>query len=311
MVLERCSGRIGHHRFSDLPELLASDDLLVLNDSRVIPARLQGECLGRSGRVEALLAREVEPGLWDALVKPGKKARPGSRLIFQAGVLEADVLESPEGYPRRLRFHWHGEFHEVLERLGKPPLPPYIERRREVRAEDSQRYQTVYAAHPGSVAAPTAGLHFTPELLRRLHHCFVTLHVGWGTFRPIETDDVRRHRMQPEPFEVSSSAAEAIGRRKRSGGRVIAAGSTSTRVLEHLALQGGVVPGPGETSLYIYPGFRFRLLDGLITNFHLPRSTLLLLVSAFAGEELIRRCYREAIRLRYRFYSYGDAMLIL
>lgn len=312
MVLDRLSGKTEHRLFRDLAEILAPDDLLVLNDSRVIPARLLGRSVGRAGRVEVLLLNPFQGQLWQALVRPGKKARPGARLVFAEGVLEADVLEGPPGPGRLLRFDCRGELEDLLDRFGEAPLPPYIRRPQGSSGEDSRRYQTVYAQPPGSVAAPTAGLHFTPELLQQLDTCTITLHVGYGTFKPIQVEDVEAHKMEPERFSVSQESARRINRQRDSEGRIIAVGSTTVRVLEHLMLRHGTIQaGQGETDLFIRPGFRFQAVSGMVTNFHLPRSTLLLLVSALAGQESIRRCYREAIQKGYRFYSYGDAMLIL
>ncbi len=312
MLLDRHTGTIEHRRFRDLPDLLLPDDLLVLNDSRVIPARLFAHCSGRAGRVEVLLLRPTEKRVWQALVRPGKKARPGDHLVFEEGRLEADVLEGPPRRARLLRFSWRGSFDKQLERLGKAPLPPYISRPRGSTQRDSQRYQTIFARQPGSVAAPTAGLHFTSNLLKRLKTCRITLHVGYGTFKPIQAEEVQAHEMEPERFSVSAESARTINRQRNSPGRIIAVGSTSVRVLEHLmARHGTIQPGGGETDLFIRPGFRFQIVEGMVTNFHLPRSTLLLLVSALAGKEKILRCYREAIEKGYRFYSYGDAMLIL
>ncbi|HSR69435.1 MAG TPA: tRNA preQ1(34) S-adenosylmethionine ribosyltransferase-isomerase QueA [Acidobacteriota bacterium] len=312
MLLDRRNGSIGHHRFRELPQLLAGDDLLVLNDSKVIPARLFADRPGGTRRIEILLLREVEKDVWEALLRPGRRVRQGTRLTIAAGKLEAEVMPSDSRLRRRLRFFYRGDFKNLLSQYGQMPLPPYIERGEGGLAADSERYQTVYAAREGSVAAPTAGLHFTPALLQSLRHVFITLHVGYGTFRPIESQDVPAHEMEAEIFEVEAEAARAVREQRRRGGRVVAVGSTSTRVLEHLARdKGEVKEAAGETALFIYPGFRWQVCDALITNFHLPRSTLLVLVSAFAGLDLIKRCYEEAVRHRYRFYSYGDAMLIL
>ena len=312
MRVDRESSQISHHRFHDLPNLLKPEDLLVLNDSRVIPARLRARIPRRSGKIEVLLIRQLGPDEWVGLVRPGRKARTGTRLIFEKGSLEADVLGSEAGGPRRLRFSWRGDFWSQIERLGETPLPPYIRRDEGASQTDRERYQTVYARQRGSVAAPTAGLHFTPEMLDRIAHCSLTLHVGYGTFQPVRSEDVREHQIDPESFEISSATADTIERHRQLGKRVIAVGSTSTRVLEHsVADSGQVKAGSGRTGLFLYPGYKFKVVGGLLTNFHLPRSSLLLLVSAFAGTELIREAYREAITNEYRFYSYGDAMLIL
>ena len=314
MVVSRQDGRIEHALVSDLPRFLRKDDLLVLNDTKVFPARLFGRREGKQGIVEILLLRETASGVWEALVKPGRKARPGVRLVFEPG-FSAEVLDpsDPQGMTRQVRFNCEGDFWEKVGRLGTTPLPPYIGRKAgEESSEDRERYQTVFAQTPGSVAAPTAGLHFTPTLLEELHHVQITLHVGYGTFQPVKADNVEEHRMHAEHYSVSAEAASIIQDQLDDGGRVIAVGTTSTRVLEHLfRKRGRIEADEGWTDIYIYPGFQFRVISGLLTNFHLPKSTLLLLVSAFAGTELISRCYEEAIRRKYRFYSYGDAMLIL
>jgi S-adenosylmethionine:tRNA ribosyltransferase-isomerase len=315
MVVRRHDGHIAHTLFRDLPRFVDVDDLLVLNDSRVFPARLFATREGKPGLIEVLLLREVGDRIWEALVRPGKHARPGTRLVFEPG-FEAEAVETPPDgqMTRRLRFHFTGEFHEKLDRLGRMPLPPYITRlpREEESREDRERYQTVFATAAGSVAAPTAGLHFTSSLLKSLRYVTLTLHVGYGTFQPVKAERVTEHRMHAEFFHLSREAAAEIRSQTTRGKRVITVGTTTTRVLEHLHREKGeVVPGEGWTSIFIYPGFDFRVIGGLITNFHLPKSTLLLLVSAFAGKDLIAHCYSEAIRERYRFYSYGDAMLIL
>ncbi len=313
MVVEKKTARIEHYRFADLPSLILPQDLLVLNDTRVFPARLQAVKESTGARLEVLLLRRREGDLWEALVKPGRRVRSGTRLIFESGKLEAELMDEAASAKRLLRFEYTGDFWSWIERLGEVPLPPYIERRPgQGLPEDRDRYQTVFAHARGSVAAPTAGLHFTPNLLTRLRYCRLTLHVGYGTFKPIASEKVEQHQMEAEEYEISEETAARIREQMETGGRVIAVGTTSTRVLEHLMLKKGrIVPGNGWTDLFIYPGFHFKAVQGLITNFHLPRSTLLLLISAFAGRELIEKCYREAIRHRYRFYSYGDAMLVL
>ena len=329
-----------HRRVSDLPEILRPGDLLVVNDTRVIPARIYGHRLlddGTEGaRIELLLVEPIEdrsagePGpadtVWDTLVRPGKKARPGTEIVFRDGdeeandgegaiVLRAEVLAKAGDGRHRVRFSEPVEPH--LERLGHVPLPPYI--KRADRPADRERYQTVYAERPGAIAAPTAGLHFTPELLDRLEergieHVAVTLHVGIGTFKPVTAELVHEHRMDAERYDVPQATADAIRRTRERGGRIVAVGTTVVRTLESAATSSGrtdgsVKVGPGRTELFIVPGYRFRVVDALLTNFHLPRSTLLMLVSAFAGKERVLQAYEEAVREEYRFYSYGDAML--
>lgn len=311
-----------HRRVADLPELLHPGDLLVVNDTRVIPARLFGRRVlpegGQGGRVELLLVEPVGPEgttEWEALARPGRKARPGTRLRFDDG-LEAEVLGRLGDGRHQVRFSEPVEPH--LERLGHVPLPPYV--KREDRPEDRERYQTVFARTPGAIAAPTAGLHFTPELLERLaargiETARVTLHVGIGTFKPVTADLVHEHAMDEERYQVPEATAAAIRETRRLGGRVVAVGTTVVRTLESVAREapggewGEIAAGTGRTALFIYPGFRFRVVDALLTNFHLPRSTLLMLVSAFAGRDRVLAAYREAIEEGYRFYSYGDAML--
>ncbi|MDI3316051.1 MAG: tRNA preQ1(34) S-adenosylmethionine ribosyltransferase-isomerase QueA [Bacillota bacterium] len=318
MVLDRRRGRWEHARFRDLAEILQPGDCLVLNDTRVRPARLIGR-RDSGGRVELLLLRPLGEDRWEVLGRPARKLRAGSLLLFGAAEagqgerLEAEVLENRGEGVLRVRFRYRGEWERLLERLGQVPLPPYIRRP----LEDPERYQTVYAREPGSAAAPTAGLHFTPELLERLRErgveqVKITLHVGIDTFRPVLEEEVERHRMHAEFFTVSEEAAEAINRARAAGGRRVAVGTTVVRTLESVAdPQGRVRPARGWTDLFIYPGYRYRAVDALLTNFHLPRSTLLMLVSAFAGRDLILAAYREAVGRRYRFFSFGDAMLIL
>jgi len=309
MVVDRVSQSLEHHRFRDLPRFLSSRDLLVLNNTRVIPARLSAYREGRQEKIEVLLLSSLEGDVWEALIKPGKKARPGVRLVFQSGEFEAQVLGASDSAVRRLRFEYSGNFWEWIERLGQTPLPPYISR--QSTTDDRKRYQTVFASVSGSVAAPTAGLHLTRELLEETSHCKITLHVGYGTFKPVSVESVEEHQMGSEYYEIGSEAATRIAEIP-SNGRVIAVGTTTTRALEHVfSKHQQIAPDRGWTDLFISPGFNFRVIRGLITNFHLPRSTLLLLVSAFAGKELVQKCYREAIARGYRFYSYGDAMLIL
>ena len=323
LVLDRAGGTLTHRTFQDLPDLLTPGDLLVVNRSRVLPARLLGTRPG-GGAAEILLVRRRGPDLWDALLRPGRRLRPGAEVDVAPGFQVRVEATPPAGHPtvtssgplRRVRLvPEDGRPDAAVERHGHMPLPPYI--RRPDRPADRERYQTVFARETGSVAAPTAGLHFSPDLLDRLkaraiETAEVVLHVGPGTFRPVEVDDVRAHRVDPELFTVPSETAEAVDRARKEGRRVVAVGTTTTRALEASLAPGGVRPAHGgETDLVITPGYRFRVVDALITNFHLPRSSLLLLVSAFAGRERILGAYAEAVRHRYRFYSYGDATLIL
>lgn len=317
LYVRRKTGRISHHIFRGLADFLAAGDLLVLNDTRVIPARLIG-VKPTGGKVEALLLKESGEGVWEALLKPGARTRQGSRIIFgENGIrLEAEVLEDSDlkNGIRRLRFQ-ERDLREALDKIGHMPLPPYLDR--PDTAEDRERYQTVFAKSNGAVAAPTAGLHFDMALLKRLRQkgvqiAFVTLHVGYGTFRPITVEDVRRHRMDEEPFEISEEAAALVNRARRERRRIVACGTTTVRALESTVSSAGILSaGRGTTTLFIYPPYRFKIVSGLITNFHLPKSTLLLLVAAFVGRRRLMEIYAEAIRERYRFYSYGDAMLIL
>ena len=320
LVMDRVSGRTHHHRFSDLPSLLRSGDLLVVNDTRVFPARLIGTRIPGGGAAECFLVHPAaEPGTWVALVHPGQRLREGSRMRFEGTdrVLNAEVLGRHFHGRRTVRL-WTDDgspVGETIDAIGHIPLPPYI--KRPDAPSDRDRYQTIYARERGSIAAPTAGLHFTPrifdELNRRgIERAMVTLHVGYGTFQPVRVDRVEDHLVEAEHYEVSPDTAAALTRAKRDGRRVIAVGTTTTRTLESLAVSaaGEVLPGRGETTLFIYPGFDFKIVAGLVTNFHLPKSSLLMLVSAFAGRESVLAAYREAVAERYRFYSYGDAMLI-
>jgi len=315
MVLNRSDESIRHTLFYRIGEHLRPGDLLVINDTKVIPARLFGRKARTGGRVEMLLLREVKPRIWEVLIKPVKKLYPGVIIEFGGGELEAKFLgRSPSGvFTVSLRYE--GELREILDRIGKPPLPPYIKREPDDR--DRERYQCIYAEKNGSVAAPTAGLHFTEELLEELQRmgieiARITLHVGLGTFQPVKVKVVERHKMHSEFFHVPKEAAQAIGETRSRGGRIIAVGTTSVRTLETVADErGNVAPASGYTDLFIYPGYRFKVVDGMVTNFHLPRSTLLMLVCAFAGREFVMKAYKEAVERRYRFYSYGDAMLIL
>ena len=312
MTLDRFSGAVGHHHFHDLPEFLRPGDCLILNDSRVLPARLLGHRLPGGGACEVLLLIDKGEGTWECLVRPGGKMKPGTRLSFGDGELMAEVTEELPGGNRLVRFEYEGIFLEVLERLGKMPLPPYI--REEL--QDRERYQTVYSRVLGSAAAPTAGLHFTPELLEKIQAMgvgvgYVTLHVGLGTFRPVKEEEITDHEMHSEYCVISQETADLINRTKAAGGRCICVGTTSCRTLESWAAEDGTMTASaGWTDIYIYPGYRFKVMDGLITNFHLPESTLIMLVSAFAGREHVLAAYEEAVRERYRFFSFGDAMFI-
>ncbi len=318
MVLDRSSGAVEHRIFRDLPEFLHPGDVLVINDSKVIPARIYGVKKDTGVRIETVLLRDLGENRWEVMVRPGKRCKPGTTIIFNEGLLRAEVLEStPEGN-RILQFSYEktpefDNFFAVLDRVGQMPLPPYIKEK----LEDQGRYQTVYAKVRGSAAAPTAGLHFTPELLARIENMGVNiarvmLHVGLGTFRPVKVDNVQEHVMHSEYFSVSPHSAEVINRARASGGRIICVGTTSCRTLESAADDRGIVhPMAEDTAIFIYPGYRFKATDALITNFHLPESTLLMLVSALAGRERIMDAYRIAVRENYRFFSFGDAMLIL
>ncbi len=310
MVVDRHSRSFQHHRFRDLPRLLSPEDLVVLNNTRVIPARLYASREGRQEKIEVFLLRCLEGDVWEALIKPGKKARPGVRLVFEQGRFEAMVVGDSSSAVRQLEFEYSGEFRDWINQLGETPLPPYISRPSQ--PKDRQHYQTVFARVDGSVAAPTAGLHFTEPLIQQLPTCQITLHVGYGTFKPVSADDLDEHVMDAEYYEIGQEAALRIKDQIIEGNRVVTVGTTTTRALEHVfARHQEVIPDEGWTDLFIYPGFRFEVSGALITNFPLPRSTLLLLVSAFADKELIEECYREAVAEEYRFYSYGDAMLIV
>ena len=311
LCLDKVSGAREHRVFSELPELLRPGDCLVMNDSRVLPARLLG-ARETGGAAELLLLRDLGAGKWECLARPGRKLRPGAKVYFGEGELEAEILETTEGGNRRVQFSYEGIFLEVLERLGKMPLPPYIK----TELEDGERYQTVYSKELGSAAAPTAGLHFTKELLARIadmgvRECFVTLHVGLGTFRPVKAEDIEEHEMHSEFCIVPEETARIITETKRSGGRVVCVGTTSCRTVESFANEDGTMDAKsGWTNIFIYPGYRFKCLDALVTNFHLPESTLIMLVSALAGRENVLAAYKEAVERRYRFFSFGDAMFI-
>ncbi|MDD7402886.1 MAG: tRNA preQ1(34) S-adenosylmethionine ribosyltransferase-isomerase QueA [Butyribacter sp.] len=312
MLLDKKTGERKHTNFHHIIDYLKKGDCLVINDTKVIPARLIGERAQTGGKVEVLLLKRKENNIWETLVKPGKKARPGTELVFGGGLLKAKVLEVVEEGNRLIQFQYDGIFEEILDQLGQMPLPPYITHE----LKDKNRYQTVYAKYEGSAAAPTAGLHFTEELLRAIEQkgiaiARVTLHVGLGTFRPVKVDDVTQHHMHTEFYRVSQEAADTINSTKANGGRVICVGTTSCRTIESAADENGLVTaGEGDTDIFIYPGYSFKVLDCLVTNFHLPESTLLMLVSALAGKDHIMDAYKEAVEMKYRFFSFGDAMFI-
>ena len=311
LTLDRESGAVGHHHFYDLPRFLRPGDCLVLNDSRVLPARLIGN-RPTGGVCEVLLLVDKGGDLWECLVRPGRKLKPGAQVIFGDGQLTATVEEELNDGKRAVRFRYQGIFLEILEQLGRMPLPPYIK----AELQDQERYQTVYSKVVGSAAAPTAGLHFTPELLEQVGEmgvkvCYVTLHVGLGTFRPVKAEDIADHEMHSEFCQISQETADIINETKRNGGRVICVGTTSCRTVESFAAEDGTMSErSGWTSIFIYPGYKFKVLDALITNFHLPQSTLIMLVSALAGREHVLAAYEEAVREKYRFFSFGDAMFI-
>ena len=311
LTLDKSTGELGHYHFYDLPRFLRPGDCLVLNDSRVLPARLIGR-RPTGGSCEVLLLVDKGDNQWECLVRPGRKLKPGAQVIFGEGELTAQILSELEDGKRLVRFCCQGIFLEVLERLGRMPLPPYIKEE----LEDGERYQTVYSRVTGSAAAPTAGLHFTPALLDQAREmdvkvCCVTLHVGLGTFRPVKAEDIQDHEMHAEFCQISQETADTINETRRTGGRVICVGTTSCRTIESFAAEDGTLTGrSGWTNIFIYPGYQFKVLDALITNFHLPQSTLLMLVSALAGREHILAAYEEAVREKYRFFSFGDAMFI-
>ena len=313
LLLDRKTGETRHSVFREIVDFLRPGDCLVLNDTKVIPARLIGSKIGTDAKIEVLLLKRREERVWETLVKPGRKARPGAKIRFGEGLLEGEVLDVVEDGNRLVRFSYDGIFEEILDRLGQMPLPPYITHQ----LADKNRYQTVYAKHDGSAAAPTAGLHFTQELLEEIREkgvrtAHVTLHVGLGTFRPVKVEHIEEHHMHSEYYRVEEEEARLVNETKAQGGRVIAVGTTSCRTLESAAGADGILrAGSGWTDIFIYPGYEFRVIDGLITNFHLPESTLLMLVSAFAGRESIMAAYEEAERERYRFFSFGDAMLVV
>ncbi|HIQ96949.1 MAG TPA: tRNA preQ1(34) S-adenosylmethionine ribosyltransferase-isomerase QueA [Candidatus Limivivens merdigallinarum] len=313
MVLDRKTGEVEHHIFKEVIDYLNPGDCLVINDTKVIPARLFGIKEGTEAKIEVLLLKRRENNVWETLVKPGKKARVGARISFGGGLLKGEVIDVVEEGNRLIQFSYEGIFEEILDQLGQMPLPPYITHQ----LKDKNRYQTVYAKHEGSAAAPTAGLHFTPELLKAIEEkgvniAHVTLHVGLGTFRPVKVEDVTQHHMHSEFYVVEESQAALVNETKRNGGKIVAVGTTSLRTLESAAGEDGLLQAKsGWTDIFIYPGYQFKIIDRLITNFHLPESTLIMLVSALAGKEHIMAAYEEAVKERYRFFSFGDAMFIV
>ena len=312
LTLDKNSGAFSHHVFRDIVDFLNPGDCLVINNTKVIPARLMGEKEGTGAGIEVLLLKRKENDVWETLVKPGKKARPGARISFGNGLLVGEVVDVVEEGNRLIKFEYEGIFEEILDQLGQMPLPPYITHR----LEDKNRYPTVYAKHNGSAAAPTAGLHFTPELLevikaKGVKVAEVTLHVGLGTFRPVKVENILEHHMHSEFYMVEEEQAAMINETKKNGGRVICVGTTSCRTIESATGEDGILrAGSGWTEIFIYPGYKFKILDALITNFHLPESTLLMLISALAGRDNVMEAYEEAVKERYRFFSFGDAMFI-
>uniref|UniRef100_UPI0040564F31 tRNA preQ1(34) S-adenosylmethionine ribosyltransferase-isomerase QueA n=1 Tax=Agathobacter sp. TaxID=2021311 RepID=UPI0040564F31 len=313
LVLDKNTGEVEHHVFCDILDYLKEGDCLVINNTKVIPARLMGVREGTGATIEVLLLKRKENDIWETLVKPGKKARIGTKILFGDGLLVGEVIDIVEEGNRLIQFRYEGIFEEILDKLGQMPLPPYITHQ----LQDKNRYQTVYAKHDGSAAAPTAGLHFTPELLdavkaKGVEIAEVTLHVGLGTFRPVKEDNLLNHHMHSEFYKIEQSEADKINRAKANGKRVVSVGTTSTRTLESAADENGYLTAcSGWTEIFIYPGYRFKVIDALITNFHLPESTLVMLVSALAGREHVLCAYRQAVEERYRFFSFGDAMLII
>ena len=312
MVLDKKTGKIQHHIFKEIVNYLNPGDCLVINDTKVIPARLYGAKVGTDAKIEVLLLKRKENNIWETLVKPGKKAKIGTKISFGEGLLIGEVVDIVEEGNRLIQFTYEGIFEEILDKLGQMPLPPYITHQ----LKDKNRFQTVYAKHDGSAAAPTAGLHFTPELLEEIRAkgvniAHVTLHVGLGTFRPVKVEDVTQHHMHSEFYVVEEDQAALINETKKKGGKIISVGTTSLRTLESASTEDGILKaGSGWTDIFIYPGYRFKIVDRLITNFHLPESTLIMLVSALAGKEHIMAAYEEAVKDKYRFFSFGDAMFI-
>lgn len=313
MHLDLATGTVEHQVFKDVKKYLRKGDCLVINNTKVIPARLYGKKVGTDAAIEILLLKRRENDIWETLVKPGKKCKPGAQISFGDGLLMGEILDVVEEGNRLIQFHYEGIFEEILDQLGEMPLPPYITHK----LQDKNRYQTVYAKHEGSAAAPTAGLHFTPELLKEIEDmgvkiAHVTLHVGLGTFRPVKVEDVTNHHMHSEFYVVEEEQAKLINDTKAAGGRIISVGTTSCRTLESATTADGILQAKsGWTDIFIYPGYQFKCIDGLITNFHLPESTLLMLVSALAGKEHVMKAYEEAVKEKYRFFSFGDAMIII
>lgn len=313
MVLDKKTGKIQHHIFKEIVNYLNPGDCMVINDTKVIPARLYGAKVGTDAKIEVLLLKRKENNIWETLVKPGKKAKIGTKISFGEGLLIGEVVDIVEEGNRLIQFTYEGIFEEILDKLGQMPLPPYITHQ----LKDKNRYQTVYAKHDGSAAAPTAGLHFTPELLEEIRAkgvniAHVTLHVGLGTFRPVKVEDVTQHHMHSEFYVVEEDQATLINETKKKGGKIISVGTTSLRTLESASTEDGILKaGSGWTDIFIYPGYRFKIVDRLITNFHLPESTLIMLVSALAGKEHIMAAYEEAVKDKYRFFSFGDAMFVM
>ena len=313
MVLDKITGEVEHRHFKDITEYLRPGDCLVINNTKVIPARLYGVKEGTEAKIEILLLKRKENDIWETLVKPGKKCKIGTKIVFGEGILTGEVVDIVEEGNRLIQFHYEGIYEEILDRLGQMPLPPYITHQ----LQDKNRYQTVYAKYDGSAAAPTAGLHFTPELLQQVRDmgveiAEVTLHVGLGTFRPVKETDVLKHHMHSEFYKIEQSEADKINKAKKEGHRVIAVGTTSTRTLESAADENGfLTEKSGWTEIFIYPGYQFKVIDALITNFHLPESTLVMLVSALAGREHVLAAYETAVEEKYRFFSFGDAMFIV
>ncbi|ORX23916.1 tRNA preQ1(34) S-adenosylmethionine ribosyltransferase-isomerase QueA [Thermoanaerobacterium sp. PSU-2] len=313
MVLNKATGEIKHDIFKNILTYLKPNDVLVLNDTKVIPARLYGVREDTGGKIEFVLLKRLGIDEWEILVKPGRRAKIGSKFIFGNGELKALILSDTDAGGRIVRFSYEGVFEEVLDKLGEMPIPPYIKKK----LKDKNMYQTVYAKHEGSAAAPTAGLHFTNELLDKIREfgvktVFITLHVGLGTFRPVKEEVIENHKMHSEFYIVNEDAADAINAARKAGGRIISVGTTSTRTLETVADDDGIIhAGSGWTDIYIYPGYKYKAIDGIITNFHLPESTLIMMISAFAGKENVMNAYKTAIENKYRFYSFGDAMLII
>ena len=312
LVLDKENGKTEHHVFRDILDMVGPGDCMVLNNTKVIPARLYGEKEDTGAGIEILLLKRLEKDVWECLVKPGKKCKPGARIVFGDGRLKAEIKETKDDGNRLIAFEYEGIWEEVLDALGEMPLPPYITHK----LQDKNRYQTVYAKYEGSAAAPTAGLHFTRDLLEQIEAkgvkiAYVTLHVGLGTFRPVKVEDVTNHHMHSEYYEVTEETANIVNETKANGGRIICVGTTSCRTVESASTEDGILhPGCGNTEIFIYPGYKFKILDALITNFHLPESTLVMLVSALAGKDQVLGAYEEAVKERYRFFSFGDAMFV-